>query len=79
MATATRAVERGEGMSEHNENEHEEKTFTLTPYGVLLSVMADYGISVSHITPRMAEHLFEDYMEALMRCGYVERKEQNNE
>ena len=57
----------------------EEEVYVLTPYGVLLSVMSDYGIDISHITPRMAEHLFGDLMEALCKQGYVGRKEKNVE
>lgn len=41
--------------------------------------MGDYGIDINHITPRMAEHLFDDLMEALCKQGYVDRKEQNHE
>lgn len=57
-------------MDEIRDNE----VYVLTPYGVLLSVMGDYGIDVSHITPRVAEHLFDDFMEALCKQGYVNRK-----
>ena len=57
-------------MDEIRDNE----VYVLTPYGVLLSVMGDYGIDVSHITPRVAEHLFDDFMEALCKQGYVSRK-----
>ena len=52
----------------------DEEVYCLTPYAVLLSVMGDYGIDVSRITPRVAEHMFDDFMEALCKQGYVEPK-----
>ena len=52
----------------------DEEVYCLTPYSVLLSVMGNYGIDVSHITPRIAEHLFDDFMDTLCKQGYVERK-----
>ena len=51
-----------------------DEVYCLTSYGVLLSVMRDYGIDVCHITPKMAEHLFDDFMDALCKQGYAERK-----
>lgn len=51
----------------------EEEVYVLTPYGVLLAVMDDYNINIDHLTPKMAEHLFEDFMEVLMKQGYVSR------
>lgn len=57
----------------------DEEVYVLTPYGVLLSVMDDYGIDVNHITPRMAEHLFEDFMEALCKQGYVGKRGEADE
>lgn len=52
----------------------EEEIYVLTEYGILLSVCEDYGINVDHITPKVAEHFFNDFMEALCNAGYVQRK-----
>ena len=55
-----------------------DEVYVLTPYAVFLHVLGDYGITTSHITPKMAEHMFEDLMEALFQQGYVGRKENTN-
>lgn len=59
--------------------EDENVEYHFTPYGCLLSVMKDYNIDVSHITPKMAEHLFEDFMECLIRQGYVGRRKDDEQ
>lgn len=48
--------------------------FRLTKGMVLLLTLRDYGIDVSHITPKMAEHLVDDFMNELVKQGYAERK-----
>lgn len=52
-----------------------DETYALTPWGCLYAVLLDYGIDVSHITPKMGEHMVNDFMESMMRAGYVTEKE----
>lgn len=55
--------------------EDENEVFTLSEYGCLRVVCEDYGIDVSHITPKMGEHFFDDLMQLLCKCGHVGRVE----
>lgn len=48
-------------------------TFTLTIWGCLAAVMADYNINFDHITPKIGEHMGNDLMELLEKSGYLKR------
>lgn len=52
------------------DNENDE-VYCLSMWGCLYVVLQDYDIDVSHITPKMGEHMIEDLMELLENCGYV--------
>lgn len=54
------------------QKEQEEETFRLTPWGMMTVVCRDYNIDVSHMTPKMGEHMISDFMDMLMKAGYVE-------
>ena len=56
-------------MTEGNEK------YRLTLWGCLAGVLQDYGIDISHITPKMGEHMVTDFMETLEISGYLERHE----
>lgn len=68
-----------ENVECYEDVEDEDTEYRPTLYRCLLYVMKDYNIDVSHITPKMAEHLFEDFMEKLIRAGYVDRREDNEQ
>ena len=57
----------------NEEDIDEEAVFTLTEWGCLSSVLSDYAINFSHITPKMGEHMAQDFLELLERCGYIEK------
>lgn len=53
------------------ENEEE---YTLTPWGCLMAVLHDYGVDVDFITARIGEHMVNDFMDLLVKRGYLEDK-----
>ncbi len=50
-----------------------DEMYVLTEWGCLGSVLADYGIDIARISCKVGEHIIEDFMELLERCGYVEK------
>ena len=48
-----------------------DEKYTLTEWGCLYAVLTDYGIDVSHISGNVGRHIVEDFMEAMVRAGYV--------
>ena len=63
-------------MSEMSE-ESKEEIYFITPWGCLSSVLDDYNIDTSHITPKMGEHMVEDFMDAMVKSGHVVKKEED--
>lgn len=61
------------------EDVEDEEVYCLTPYGVMLNVFEDYGIHAKHLTARVAEHLFEDLMESLVKQGYIGRRKDDEQ
>ena len=60
------------------EKKSEEK-YTLTPMGCLYAVLLDYVgpdhlLDIRKIQGRVGEHIVEDFMDALVRAGYLGRK-----
>ena len=60
------------GMDCVNHAEHEK--YCITPWGCLSSVLKDYGIDISHISGTIGTHMVEDFMEMMIKAGYVERQ-----
>ncbi len=58
--------------------EDDEAHYTLTPWGCLSTILNDYGIDFSHIHGRCGEHIVEDFMDLMVKCGYVIEKSVNN-
>lgn len=56
-----------------------EEVYHITLWGCLSSVLLDYNIDLSHITPRMGEHMVNDFMEALENQGYLKYVAANKE
>lgn len=52
-------------------NKNNEEEYVLTMWGCLYAVLQDYDIDISHITPKMGEHMIEDLMELLEKSGYI--------
>lgn len=56
-----------------------EEQYELTEWGCLYGVLTEYGIDVSHITGTIGKHLVADFMDAMCKAGYVEKKENEDE
>lgn len=56
-----------------NDDSDEDKIYVATPWGLLYSVLTEYGISAGHISGRIGTHIVDDFMEAMMNSGYVQR------
>lgn len=56
-----------------------EEKYRLTPMGCLYAVLLDYVgpdhlLDIRKIQGRVGEHIVEDFMDALVRAGYLGRK-----
>lgn len=56
-----------------------EEIYVLTPWGCLMGVLMDYGIDISHITPKMGEHMVNDFLESMVKAGYIGRIQEGEE
>lgn len=61
----------------NNDENEEEDVYVFTPWGCLTSVLNDYNIDISHITPAMGRHMVDDFMELMEMAGYVSKSEDN--
>lgn len=61
-------------VKDDRENSEGEEQYTLTPWGCLFSVLCDYGIDTAHIPGKVGEHIVEDFMDAMQKQGYVEKR-----
>lgn len=52
--------------------------FVLTEWGCLSSVLTDYGVDVSRVTGKIGEHIVGDFMELMVKCGYIGRAENSD-
>ena len=52
--------------------------FVLTEWGCLSSVLTDYGVDISRVTGKIGEHIVEDFMELMCKCGYIGRAENSD-
>lgn len=64
-------------MSKEKENE---ERLVLTPMGCLYAVLLDYVgpdhlLDIRKIQGRVGEHIVEDFMDAMVRSGHMERAE----
>lgn len=55
-----------------NENQ-DDKMYILTPWGCLSLILEDYNVDISHITPKIGKHMVDDFMEIMVKTGYVEK------
>lgn len=52
---------------------NDDDIFVLSPWGCLAATLKDYGLDISHITPKMGVHMVEDFMESMVTAGYIEK------
>ena len=57
------------------DNTNEEDRYMLTPWGCMYAIFLDYNINLSSISGTMGEHIVEDFMELMVKCGYIWRTE----
>ena len=57
--------------------EEDDEKYILTPWGCLCGVLIDYGINVSHISGRVGEHIVDDFIGAMVKCGYIGKVEED--
>lgn len=61
-----------------------DEQYRLTPVGCLYAVLKDYAgedgmLNVNKIQGRYGEHIVEDFMDAMVKAGYLERKSDEKE
>ena len=65
-------------MQNNDEIYDDDDKFVLTEWGCLSSVLTDYGVDVSRVTGKIGEHIVEDFMELMCKCGYIGRAENSD-
>ena len=58
----------------------DEEKYTLTPMGCLYAVLLDYVgpdhlLDVRKIQGRVGEHIVDDFLDAMCRCGHLAKAE----
>lgn len=61
-----------------NEVFDDDAKFMLSEWGCLSSVLTDYGVDVSRVTCKIGEHIVEDFMELMVKCGYIKKAEDDD-
>lgn len=51
--------------------EDEEERYVLTPWGCLYGTLLEYNIDLDYVSGTVGNHIVEDFMDAMMRAGYV--------
>ena len=62
-------------MQNNEEIYDDDVKFVLTEWGCLSSVLIDYGVDISRVTGKIGEHIVEDFMELMVKCGYIGKAE----
>lgn len=57
------------------EDDDNEEKYVLTEWGCLYATLTDYGINVDHIPGRVGAHIVEDFMDLMVRAGYIKKAE----
>lgn len=60
-------------MGKKKKKDDEEEKLKITPIGILTALCLEYGIEISHLSPKMFKHFFDDFMEDMVRHGYAEK------
>ena len=53
----------------------DEEKFIITPWGCLYATLMDYGIDVRHVSGKVGEHIVDDFMETMVKAGYIGRSD----
>ena len=53
----------------------DEEVLVLTEWGCMEVTLREYGIDTSHIPGKVGMHMVNDFMERMVRAGYVGKKE----
>lgn len=51
----------------------DEERYRLTPWGCLYAVLKDYKIDCDWVSGKVGEHIVDDFMGIMERCGYVSK------
>ena len=62
-------------MQDNDEIYDEDVKFVMSEWGCLSSVLTDYGVDVSRVTGKIGEHIVEDFLELMVKCGYIGKVE----
>ena len=62
-------------MQNNEEIYDEDVKFVMSEWGCLSSVLTDYGVDVSRVTGKIGEHIVEDFLELMVKCGYIGKVE----
>ena len=65
-------------MQNNEEIYDEDVKFVMSEWGCLSSVLTDYGVDVSRVTGKIGEHIVEDFLELMVKCGYIGRAENSD-
>ena len=60
--------------------DEDEVKYVITPWGIMTSVLNDYGINLPpYFTGVMGEHMVDDFMKYMEKSGYVVHEEDERE
>ena len=58
---------------------NDDEKWGLTPWGCMHAVLKEYGYDPERLTPKMGEHMVEDFMAMMVTAGIVAKKEKEDE
>ena len=61
------------------QNDNEDENYVLSPWGCLYAVLLDYNIDLSYVKGKVGEHIVEDFMDAMVNCGYISKADDTND
>lgn len=56
-------------------DDEDDGKYVITEHALLYTVLKEYGIVVGEWYPKMWKHIYEDFMENLLKAGYIKKKE----
>ena len=56
-----------------------EESYCLTPWWCLKATLQDYNVDTTNVTPKMGEHIVNDFMELMVKQGYIAKGEENED
>lgn len=55
-------------------NKNKEEKYRLTEWGCLYLVLTDHKINVENISGKEGKEIIKDFMELMIKCGYIKEK-----